>query len=105
MLVTLLVEVKQQLVVYVPGWVTVLNWNLGCPFMDLYGVVLAMDGEVLAPDGEVLDTGWCSTGSRMVEYWPPDGSIPVRKCCRKSWELFWKKRKQTAGCIDKTVAC
>ena len=69
------------------------------------GEVLAMDGEVLAPDGEVLDIGWCSTGSRMVKYWPPDGSILVRKCCRKSWEQFWKKIKQTAGCIDKTVAC
>jgi hypothetical protein len=64
------------------------------------GVVLAMDGEVLAPDGEVLDIGWCSTGSRMVKYWPTDGSILVRKCCRKSWEQFWKKMKQTAGCIE-----
>ena len=33
------------------------------------GKVLAMDGEVLAPDGEVLDIGWCSTGSRMGQFW------------------------------------
>ena len=70
------------------------------------GVVLAMDGEVLAPDGELLDIGWCSTGSRMVKYWPLDGSILVRKYCRKSWEHFWREKiKQTAGCINKTVAC
>ena len=63
--------------------------------------VLVPESAILALDGAVLDSGWCSTGFRMVKYWPPDGSIPVRK----SWEQFWKKIKQTAGCIDQTVAC
>ena len=66
------------------------------------GPVLALDGEVLALDGKVLATGWCSTGSRMVQYWPTDGSILIRKCCRKSLGQFREKKTQTAGCVDQT---
>ena len=68
------------------------------------GPVLAPDGEVLALDGKVLATGWCSTGSWMVQYWPPDGSILIRKCCRKSLGQFREKKTQTAGCVDQTEA-
>ena len=44
------------------------------------GEVVATYVEVKALDGEVLDIGWKSSG--------PDGSILLRRCCRKSSNMF-----------------
>ena len=59
------------------------------------GVITAPSGPVsdylwpiLAPDGPLLDIGWCSTGFRMVKYWPLNRSVLSRKWCRKSCEQF-----------------
>ena len=68
--------------------------------------VLTTDGEVLTPVVEILDIRWLSVGSRMIKNWPLDGSILVRRCCRKSNEQFCEEKiKQTPGCVDTTVAC
>ena len=62
--------------------------TIRCPVLHHPVPVLHFPEPILAPDGAVLDIGWSSTGFWMVKYWPPDGSILGRKCCRKSWEEF-----------------
>ena len=73
-------------------------------YWNRIGAERALNVKILEPDGKVLDIVWCSPGSQMVKYWPVDGSILIQKCCQESLGQFWKRKPQTAGFVDQTVA-